>query len=136
MAQKYSEAQKQSARKWDAANLDRLSLALPKGSREAIKAHATAQGESTNAFIKRAIDCQMERDGAGGPQEAAGAAAVAGGISLSLDALEAAQQAVERTGEAVGDFLARAAQAQAKRDEISLHTGVNPATGEKLKGEA
>ena len=136
MAQKYSEAQKQSARKWDAANLDRLSLALPKGSREAIKAHATAQGESTNAFIKRAIDCQMERDGAGGPQEAAGAAEVAGGISLSLDALEAAQQAVERTGEAVGDFLARAAQAQAKRDEISLHTGVNPATGEKLKGEA
>ena len=61
---------------------------------------------------------------------------MAGGISLSLDALEAAQQAVERTGEAVGDFLARAAQAQAKRDEISLHTGVNPATGEKLKGEA
>ena len=132
MAQKYSEAQKQSARKWDAANLDRLSLALPKGSREAIKAHATAQGESTNAFIKRAIDCQMERDGAGGPQEAAGAAAGAGGISLSPDALDAAQQAAERTGEAVGDFLARAAQAQAKRDEISLHMGLNPATGGKL----
>ena len=62
MAQKYTEAQKQSARKWDAANLDRLSIALPKGSREAIKAHAAALGESTNAFIKRAIDCQMERD--------------------------------------------------------------------------
>ena len=136
MAQKYSEAQKQSARKWDAANLDRLSLALPKGSRETIKAHAAAQGESTNAFIKRAIDCQMERDGADGPPEAAGAAAVAGGISLPPDVLEAAQQAAERTGEAVGDFLARAAQAQAKRDEISLHMGLNPATGGKLNGEA
>ena len=136
MAQKYSEAQKQSARKWDAANLDRLSLALPKGSRETIKAHAAAQGESTNAFIKRAIDCQMERDGADGPQEAAGAAAVAGGISLPPDALEAAQRAAERTGEAVVDFLARAAQAQAKRDEISLHMGLNPATGGKLNGEA
>ena len=132
MAQKYSEAQKQSARKWDAANLDRLSIALPKGSRETIKAHAAAQGESTNAFIKRAIDCQIERDGAGGPQEAAGAAAGTGGISLSPDALDAAQQAAERTGEAVGDFLARAAQAQAKRDEISLHMGLNPATGGKL----
>ena len=143
MAQKYTEARKEGNRKWDAANLDRLSLALPKGSREAIKAHAAALGESTNAFIKRAIDCQMERDsggadvvnrdgGAGGPQEAAGAAAGAGGISLSPDALDAAQQAAERTGEAVGDFLARAAQAQAKRDEISLHMGLNPATGDKL----
>lgn len=74
MAQKYTEARKEGNRKWDTANLDRLSIALPKGSRDAIKAHAAALGESTNAFIKRAIDCQMERDGAGGPQEAAGAA--------------------------------------------------------------
>ncbi len=62
MAQKYTEAQKQSARKWDAANLDRLSIALPKGSRETIKAHASSQGESTNAFIKRAISETIERD--------------------------------------------------------------------------
>jgi len=36
MAQKYTEAQKQSAQKWDAANLDRMSLALPKGSRDTV----------------------------------------------------------------------------------------------------
>ena len=30
-AQKYTEARKNGNRKWDAANLDRLSLALPKG---------------------------------------------------------------------------------------------------------
>ena len=72
MAQKYTEARKEGNRKWDAANLDRLSLALPKGSREAIKAHAAALGESTNAFIKRAIDCQMERDSADGSQEITG----------------------------------------------------------------
>ena len=70
MAQKYTEARKEGNRKWDAANLDRLSIALPKGSRETIKAHAAAQGESTNAFIKRAIDCQMERDNADRPQGA------------------------------------------------------------------
>jgi len=127
--QKYTEAKKNSNLKWDTANLDRLSLALPKGSREAIKAHAAAQGESTNAFIKRAIDCQMERDGADEPQQAAGAAPA---IFLPPEALEAAQQAAGRTGEAVGDFLARAAQAQAKRDEISLYMGLNPATGDKL----
>lgn len=136
MAQKYSEAQKQSARKWDAANLDRLSLALPKGSRETIKAHAAAQGESTNAFIKRAIDCQMERDGAAGPQEAAGAAALAGGISLSPDALESAQAAAEATGEAPAVFIARAIKAQAKRDGNSLKLGINPVTGDKLDKEA
>lgn len=59
---RYTEAQKQSAKKWDAANLDRLSLALPKGDKERIKAHAAAQGESVNGFIKRAIDETMQRD--------------------------------------------------------------------------
>ena len=74
MAQKYTEARKEGNRKWDAANLDRLSIALPKGSRDTIKAHATAQGESVNGFIGRAIMETMERDSAGGPQEGAGAA--------------------------------------------------------------
>lgn len=61
-----SEAQKKSAAKWDAANLDRLSLALPAGSRDAIKAHAAQRGESVNAFIGRAIREQMRRDNAAG----------------------------------------------------------------------
>lgn len=59
---RYTEAQKQSAKKWDAANLDRLSLALPKGDKERIKAHAEERGESVNGFIKRAIDETMKRD--------------------------------------------------------------------------
>lgn len=59
---KYTEAQKQSAKKWDAANLDRLSIALPAGSKDKIKAHAQTMGESVNAFIGRAITETMERD--------------------------------------------------------------------------
>lgn len=59
---KYTDAQKRSAKKWDAANLDRLSLALPKGSKEEIKAHAAAHGESVNGFACRAINETMERD--------------------------------------------------------------------------
>ena len=59
---KYTEAQKQSAKKWDAANLDRVSIAMPKGKKDEIKAHAESKGESVNAFINRAIDNQMERD--------------------------------------------------------------------------
>ncbi len=127
-----SKAQQKAQNRWIAKAYDRVNLTLPKGQKEVVQAHATAHSESVNGFIGRAIVETMERDGAGEPQEAAGAAAVAGGISLPPDALEAAQQAAERTGEAVGDFLARAAQAQAKRDEISLHMGLNPATGDKL----
>ncbi len=59
---KYTEAQKKSAKKWDAANLDRVSLALPKGKKEIIKAHASAHKESVNGFINRAIDEAIERD--------------------------------------------------------------------------
>ncbi len=64
MAQKYTEARKEGNRRWDAANLDRLSIALPKGSRETIKAHAQSQGESVNRFIGRAISETMQRDNA------------------------------------------------------------------------
>ena len=62
-AQKYTEARKNGNRKWDAANLDRLSLALPKGKKAEIQAHAQAHGASVNAFISRAIRETMERDG-------------------------------------------------------------------------
>ena len=55
-SRKYTEAQKQSARKWDAANLDRISIAVPKGQKDVIKAHAEARGESVNAFVGRAIE--------------------------------------------------------------------------------
>ena len=51
----YSEARKNANKNWDNKNLDRISIALPKGSKDALKAHAESQGESINAFIKRAI---------------------------------------------------------------------------------
>ena len=63
-SRKYTEAQKQSARKWDAANLDRISIAVPKGQKDTIKAHAEGRGESVNGFVNRAISETMERDNA------------------------------------------------------------------------
>lgn len=62
MPQKYTEARKEGNRRWDAANLDRISIALSKGSKELIKAHTEKTGESINAFIGRAIDETMQRD--------------------------------------------------------------------------
>ena len=61
MAQ-YNEARKNANKNWDAKNLDRISIAMPKGSKEALKAHAESQGESVNAFINRAIMEVKEMD--------------------------------------------------------------------------
>lgn len=59
---KYTEARKNGNRQWDKANLDRVSVALPKGKKAKIKAHAESRGESVNGFINRAIDETMQRD--------------------------------------------------------------------------
>lgn len=57
-----SEAQKKSAQKWDAANLDRISVALEKGKKEAIKAAASHHGETMNQYIKIAIDNRLAQE--------------------------------------------------------------------------
>ena len=43
-------------------NLKRVPLDVQKDYYDQIKAHASAQGESVNGFIKRAIDETMKRD--------------------------------------------------------------------------
>ena len=43
-------------------NYDRVNLTVPKGKKGDISVHAKEQGESTNAFINRAIDETMQRD--------------------------------------------------------------------------
>lgn len=57
-----SDAQRKSAQKWDAANLDRISVALPKGKKDEIKAAAAIHGETMNQYVKTAIDQRLERD--------------------------------------------------------------------------
>ena len=55
---------------WQKENVDRVNLTMPKGRKEAIKAHAEAHSESVNGFITRAIQETMERDNtAPGPSE-------------------------------------------------------------------
>ena len=60
--QKYTEARKEGNRKWDAANLDRISIAVAKGKKDSIKAAVSAAGESMNQYIAGAIDQRMERE--------------------------------------------------------------------------
>ena len=43
---------------------DYIQITVPKGEKETISAHAEKMGESTAAFIRRAIENQMQADAA------------------------------------------------------------------------
>ena len=124
-----SEAQKKSAQKWDAANLDRVSIAMPKGKKDEVKAAAVAVGESMNQYIISAIDQRM---GKASPEVETNAAKIGDikssqkptgapqgeGAILTPAALKTAQEAAQRAGETVPAFVSRAVDIQAKRDKI------------------
>lgn len=48
--------------KYNAENYERVNLTMPKGSKDALRAHADSHGESVNAFINRAIMEVTEMD--------------------------------------------------------------------------
>lgn len=122
---KYTEAQKKSAKKWDSANLDRLSLALPKGKKDIIKAHATAQGESVNGFISSAIDAALSPQGVAEDRTGDFTPLVAPEDIAKVNAH------TERTGEGTSAFISRAISDTIDRDEALLKMGISPARKEK-----
>lgn len=65
MAERPENKKSEYRNKWIAEKLDRVNLTMPKGQKDAVKAHAEARGESVNAFINRAVLETMERDKAG-----------------------------------------------------------------------
>lgn len=114
-----SKAQQKAVHKYTKENYDRFLVTMkPKGRLETVKAHAAAQGESTNAFIGRAIHEAIERD-TGGAQDTR----EAGGISLPPSTIKTAQEAAQAAGEAVPAFIDRAVTTQAQRDELGRRMG-------------
>lgn len=57
-----SEKKRESNRKWDAANLKRLSLAVPVERYEKMKQKITETGETINGFLNRIIDENTKTD--------------------------------------------------------------------------
>lgn len=54
-----SDKKKASNKKWDAANLDRMSYTLPKGQKATVQAAAASVGESVNEYTQRALLARM-----------------------------------------------------------------------------
>ena len=57
-----SKKQQASVSKYVREHYDRISITVPQGKREIIRAHAEDHGESINGFVNRAIDETMSRD--------------------------------------------------------------------------
>ena len=51
-----SESRKKANLKWDAANLDRVSIAMPKGMKDTVKAAAAAAGGRQRGAARRKLD--------------------------------------------------------------------------------
>lgn len=119
---KTSAAQIKAAQKWQAANVDRLSLVVPKGQRDEIKTAAAAAGESVNAYIIAAIRARMgNADGGAAPaaeivQTAQPVAEAQPGQVLDGAALESAKVAAAAAGETLPAFVARAVRQAADAD--------------------
>lgn len=111
-----SDRKKASNKKWDVANIERLSIAVPKGERDEIRASAAAAGESINKYIIAAIRARMG-DADGGASPAAEIVQEAQPVQM-LDgaALERAETAAAAAGETLPAFLARAVQQAADAD--------------------
>lgn len=107
-----SESRKKANQKWDAANLDRVSIAMPKGMKDTVKAAATVAGESMNQYIIGATEQRIN-----GQQQPAGASQGMGAI-LTPAALKMAQEAAQRAGETIPAFVSRAVETQAQRDKV------------------
>ena len=56
-----SKANQRAVDKYVKENYDRIEIKVPKGRKEAIRTHASAQGESLNGFISKAVDERIER---------------------------------------------------------------------------
>lgn len=119
---KTSAAQIKAAQKWQAANVDRLSLVVPKGQRDEIKTAAAVAGESVNAYIIAAIRARMGNADGGAAlateivQAAQPVAEAQPGQVLDGAALERAETAAAAAGETLPAFLARAVQQAADAD--------------------
>lgn len=127
-----TEAQKKAQKKYMEKFVE-IKVRVTPEKRAAIQEHAQTMGESATTFINRAIDHQISHDLDKGPSEALQGLPIGSVVSLHQEALQTAQNASQKAGETVSQFVERAVETQAQRDEASLKLGINPSAGGKLE---
>lgn len=118
------ESQKRASLKWDKENMTVLSCKMKKEQAVAFRSYCEGRGKKSNTVLKDyVLSCIEERDSGGNLTESPwkGLEGPQGveGIPVPSDVLEDAQRAADAAGESVGDFMRRAVDAQAQRDEVS-----------------
>lgn len=119
-----TDAKKRANKKYQAKTIASLACRVKKDQAEAFKTYCGMQGRTSNAVIRDyVLSCIEERDSGGNPSESPcegleGPQGV-GVVTLPSDTFEAAQRAADAAGESVGDFMRRAVDAQAQRDEVT-----------------
>lgn len=58
----YTDNKKKNNQKWDSENLDRMSIAFPKGTKDKIKQAAAVTGESMNQYIYVSVMQRIQRE--------------------------------------------------------------------------
>ncbi len=59
---KNSKARVEANNRYSAKAYDKVTVMLPKGTKEQVVEHAKKRGESLNAYVSRAIDTQMKQE--------------------------------------------------------------------------
>ena len=93
-----SKAQQKAVNKYMAEKYDRINLVVPKGRREELRAKADAAGKSLNSYLVGLIKGEA-------PQY------------ITPEALDKATQAAQAAGEELTDWITRAINDTANRDE-------------------
>ena len=104
---------------------------MKKNQAERFKSYCIAQGKTSNAVLREyVLRCIGEAQDVPSVPDSL---QEGGGVNLSPETMETAQQAAQSAGETLAQFIDRAVSAQSERDKSLLRMGINPS--EKRNGQ-
>lgn len=113
-----SKAQQKATAKYQAKTYDQFTLRLKKGERGQIKEFADSLGESVNGLIGRLIREAMEGKAVSEATESLVTEGNAEVVCLPSEIIKTAQEAAVLAREDISQFVTRAINTQAERDQL------------------
>lgn len=105
-----SDAQKKANQKWDSANMATLACKLRKEQAEAFKLYCRECEKTVNSALRDYVLSCLNHVELDMPERQP---------FITIETLEIASSAAEKAGETAPEFIARAVETQAQRDEVS-----------------